>query len=114
MEGGVQQGRSFRLSKDGAGMPDEIQRSMFCPRVQSRAQSLQSKLIAIRRDLHRQPELSNREFRTSSLVADYLKGLGLQVQTGVAHTGVVGLLKGEQAGPVFGVRVDMDALPIQE
>jgi amidohydrolase len=95
-------------------MPEDRNKSMFSARIQSFAQSLQSKLINVRRDLHRRPELSNREFRTSGLVAEYLRGLGLEVKTGVAHTGVVGLLRGEQAGPVLAVRVDMDALPIQE
>src|SRR6476660_1669200 len=95
-------------------MSKVTQNSQFSSRVQSRAHSLQSKLIRIRRDLHRQPELSNREFRTSKLVAEHLKNLGMQVQTAVAHTGVVAVLDGRQEGPTVGVRVDLDALPIQE
>ena len=95
-------------------MPKETRDHAIDPRVQSRAQSLQPKLVGIRRVLHRQPELSNREFRTSKLVAEYLKSLGLKVQTSVAHTGVVAVLIGEHEGPTFAVRVDMDALPIQE
>ena len=59
-------------------MSEGIQNHPIDPRVQSRAQSLQPKLVGIRRVLHRQPELSNREFRTSKLVAEYLKSLGLQ------------------------------------
>lgn len=78
------------------------------------AQSLQPKLVGIRRDLHQHPELSNREFRTAGVVAQYLKSLGLPVQTGVAHTGVVALLEGNHPGPTLAVRADMDALPIQE
>jgi amidohydrolase len=78
------------------------------------AQSLQSKLVEIRRDLHQHPELSNREFRTAEKVATYLRGLGLDVETGVAHTGVVALLEGSLPGPTVAVRADMDALPIQE
>ncbi|MBX7222030.1 MAG: amidohydrolase [Blastocatellia bacterium] len=72
------------------------------------------RLIEIRRDIHQHPELSNREVRTAGLVADFLKKLDLDVQTGVAHHGVVALLHGEQPGPVIGIRADMDALPICE
>ncbi len=75
---------------------------------------LRDQLIHWRRDLHRHPELSNREFRTAALVAHHLQSLGLEVQTGMAHTGVVGLLKGGQPGPVVALRADMDALPITE
>jgi len=82
--------------------------------IQHLAAALQPKLVEIRRDLHQHPELSNREFRTAGIVAEYLKGLGLSVQTGVAHTGVVGLLEGNRPGSTIAVRADMDALPIQE
>ena len=71
-------------------------------------------VIAWRRDLHEHPELSNREFRTSKLVAAHLKKLGLEVQTNVAHTGVVALLKGASPGPTIAMRADMDALPVTE
>lgn len=70
--------------------------------------------MAWRRDIHQHPELGNREFRTAALVADHLRGLGLTVQTGVAHTGVVGLLTGGRPGPVVALRADMDALPVTE
>jgi amidohydrolase len=74
-----------------------------------------AKVIAWRRDIHLHPELSNREFRTSALVAEHLKKLGFDtVRTGVAHTGVVGVLKGARLGPVVALRADMDALPIVE
>ncbi|MCI0622926.1 MAG: M20 family metallopeptidase [Acidobacteria bacterium] len=82
--------------------------------IQQIAESLQPKLVEIRRDLHQHPELSNREFRTANKVAEYLKNLGLSVQTGVAHTGVIGLLEGSRPGSTVAVRADMDALPIQE
>lgn len=71
-------------------------------------------VIAWRRDFHQQPELSNREFRTSKIVAAELKKLGLDVQTGIAHTGVVAILRGSKPGPVVALRADMDALPVTE
>ena len=67
-----------------------------------------------RRDIHQHPELGNRETRTAKLVADHLRSLGIKVQTRVAHTGVVGLLKGKKKGPVVALRADMDALPVTE
>ncbi len=78
------------------------------------AATLEAKVIAWRRDFHQHPELSNREVRTAGRVAEHLKSLGLEVQTGVAHTGVVGLLEGAHAGPVVALRADMDALPVAE
>lgn len=76
--------------------------------------ALQPRVIEWRRDIHQNPELSNREFRTSKLVADHLQRLGLEVQTGVAKTGVVGVLKGGKPGPTIALRADMDALPVTE
>ncbi|OZB05304.1 MAG: N-acyl-L-amino acid amidohydrolase [Idiomarina sp. 34-48-12] len=75
---------------------------------------LEQKVIEWRRDLHQHPELSNREFRTAKVITEHLKKLGLEVQTGVAHTGVVGLLKGAKPGPTIALRADMDALPVTE
>jgi amidohydrolase len=75
---------------------------------------VEQKVIAWRRDIHANPELGNREFRTAKLVADHLRSLGMDVKTGVAHTGVVGLLKGNKPGPVVALRADMDALPVTE
>ncbi len=83
--------------------------------IQTRAAALKTELIEIRRDLHRHPELANRETRTAAKVADYLQQLNLdQITTGVAHTGVVALLNGTRPGPVLAIRADMDALPISE
>jgi amidohydrolase len=72
------------------------------------------KVVAWREDIHAHPELGNREFRTSKLVAEHLTSLGLEVRTGVAHTGVVGVLRGKLPGPVVALRADMDALPVTE
>ena len=76
--------------------------------------AIEPKVVAWRRDIHQHPELGNREFRTSALVAEHLKGLGIEVKTGVAHTGVVGTLVGGLPGPVIALRADMDALPVAE
>jgi len=75
---------------------------------------VESKLIEWRHHIHENPELSNREFKTAEYVAKHLKSLGIEVQTGVAHTGVVGLLKGNKKGKVVALRADMDALPVVE
>jgi len=73
------------------------------------------RMVQIRHQLHQHPELGNREFETAKLIADYLRGLGLdEVRTEVAHTGVVGVLRGGRPGPVVAVRADMDALPVTE
>jgi amidohydrolase len=82
--------------------------------VRARAAALQPKVVAWRRDIHANPELGNREVRTAKLVADHLRALGMEVRTGVAHTGVVGVLKGGRPGGVVALRADMDALPVQE
>jgi amidohydrolase len=71
-------------------------------------------VVAWRRDIHEHPELGNREFRTAALVADHLRELGIEVRTEVAHTGVVGVLRGGRPGPVVALRADMDALPVTE
>jgi amidohydrolase len=78
------------------------------------AQSLLPEVTAWRRDLHQHPELSNREVRTSKFVAAQLKKFGYDVRTGIAHTGVVGTLKGGKPGPKLAIRADMDALPVTE
>ena len=72
------------------------------------------KVIEWRHHIHQNPELSNREFKTAEYVATHLKSLGIEVQTGIAHTGVVGILKGKKSGKVVALRADMDALPVVE
>jgi amidohydrolase len=75
---------------------------------------LESKCINWRHHLHENPELSNREFKTAEFVAKHLRNLGLEVKTNIAHTGVVGILRGSKPGPVVALRADMDALPVKE
>lgn len=82
--------------------------------INTSAAKIESKCVAWRRQLHENPELGNREFKTSKLVADHLRSLGIEVKEGVAHTGVVGILKGGKPGPVIGLRADMDGLPVTE
>lgn len=79
-----------------------------------KAFEIKEKTIEVRRRIHRHPELGFEEYRTSALVVEKLKSLGLDVETGIAGTGVVGLLKGKSESPVLLLRFDMDALPIQE
>jgi amidohydrolase len=89
--------------------------SSLAGHIDAAAKEIESRVIAWRRDIHANPELGNREFRTAGIVAEHLKRLGLdEVRTGVAHTGVVGLLKGALPGPVVALRADMDALPVAE
>jgi amidohydrolase len=83
-------------------------------RLDTAIATLEPRVIEWRRDLHQNPELSNREFRTSKVVAEHLVRLGLEVQTGIAKTGVVGVLKGGKPGPTIALRADMDALPVVE
>ncbi len=83
-------------------------------RIDEAAKNVEPKVIECRRDIHQHPELGNREFRTSKLVADRLRQLGIEVRTPIAHTGVVGVLRGGKPGRVVGLRADMDALPVTE
>lgn len=83
-------------------------------KISKKATSLESKVIAWRRDFHQNPELGNREFKTAEKIAAHLRSLGIEVQTGVAKTGVVGILKGGKPGPVVALRADIDALPVKE
>jgi amidohydrolase len=89
-------------------------RGMTAPQVETRVASVESKVIAWRRDLHEHPELGNRETRTAGIVAEHLRKLGLEVRTGVGVTGVVGVLKGGRPGRAVALRADMDALPVTE
>ena len=82
--------------------------------VHSISEQLEQQVITWRRDIHQHPELSNREFRTAALVAEHLRSLDMEVQTEIAHTGVVGFLRGGKPGPTIALRADMDALPVKE
>ena len=83
-------------------------------KIDALAEKIEPKVIDWRRHFHQNPELSNREFKTAEKVASHLKSLGIKVQTGIAHTGVVGVLKGGKPGPTVALRADMDALPVIE
>jgi amidohydrolase len=83
-------------------------------KISKLSKEVESKVIDWRRHLHENPELSNREFNTAKYIAKHLRGLGIEVQEGVAKTGVVGLLKGDLPGKVVALRADMDALPVTE
>ena len=82
--------------------------------LDSAAASLDARVIEWRRDFHRNPELANRELRTSAKVAEHLRRLGLEVRTDIAHTGVVAVVEGKLPGPTILLRADMDALPVTE
>ena len=88
--------------------------SGFAPPVESSIQSVLPRMIAWRRDFHEHPELSYEEVRTARVVAAHLRSLRMEVRTGVAQTGVVGVLRGGRPGPVIALRADMDALPVTE
>ena len=81
--------------------------------VTAQIDAVMPKVVEWRRDFHQHPELSNQEFRTAKIVADHLRSLGMEVETEVAHTGVVGTLRGGD-GPVVALRADMDGLPVTE
>ena len=82
--------------------------------AQNISKNIEAKVIQWRHEIHQNPELSNREFKTAEKVAAHLRSLGMDVKTGVAHTGVIGLLKGKRPGKVLALRADMDALPVTE
>src|SRR6201996_716500 len=82
--------------------------------VSKKADALEQKIIAWRRDFHEHPELGNHEVRTADIIAKHLRSLGIEVKTGVATTGVVGILVGGKPGPVVALRADMDGLPVTE
>ncbi len=98
-------GGSLMVSAEGATLNE---------RVIAEAKKVESDVIRWRRDFHQNPELGNRETRTAKIVAEHLRSLGMEVREGVAHTGVVGVLKGGKPGPVVALRADMDALPVRE
>jgi amidohydrolase len=86
----------------------------FSSLIESKATAILPKVIEWRRHIHQYPELSNREFKTAEYIIKHLKSLGYEVQSGIAKTGVVGILKGSKPGPVVALRADMDALPVPE
>lgn len=90
------------------------QKNILRTEVSKSALSIEQKVIAWRRDLHQHPELGNNEVRTAGIIAKHLQSLGIEVKTGVAKTGVVGILKGGKPGPVVALRADMDGLPVTE
>jgi amidohydrolase len=97
----------FSEQRGGADMSNQVD-------FKAEAEALREQLVAWRRDFHAHPELAFQEHRSAGLIADRLRELGYQVQTGVATTGVVALLEGQQPGPVVMLRFDMDALPVTE
>lgn len=95
-----------------ASLPGQAQD--WTARITEGVKQVETEIIALRQQIHQYPELSNREEKTAKLVAEHLEKLGLEVTTGIAHHGVVALLKGGRPGPVIAVRADMDALPVTE
>src|SRR5687767_10113028 len=91
-----------------------IAQSSLSAEIDRREKQIAGKVVSWRRDIHAHPELGNRETRTAKVVADHLRGLGIEVRTGIAHTGVVGVLRGGRPGKVVALRADMDALPVTE
>jgi amidohydrolase len=95
-------------------LPAALHAQQYDAAVARAVDRLAPSITEIRHQLHQHPELSNREVRTAGMVAAHLRSLGMEVRTGVAHTGVVGILRGGRPGPVVAVRADMDALPVTE
>ena len=85
--------------------PDELDRL---------AADAQEQVVEWRRWLHQNPELGNREFNTAAYIAEALRELGLEPETGIAHTGVVAVIEGGKPGPMVALRADIDALPVRE
>ena len=90
------------------------QKSNYSELIAKSGDKIEQKVIAWRHDIHQNPELGNREFRTAELITKHLQSLGIELQTKVGITGVVGILKGDKPGPVIALRADMDALPVEE
>ncbi len=93
---------------------NDISKKELKQKIDDLANQVEPKVIEWRRHFHQNPELSNREFKTAEKIEKHLRDLGLEVKTGIAHTGVVGILKGGKPGPVVALRADMDALPVVE
>jgi amidohydrolase len=94
--------------------PAEAQLAELRAEIDREAERLEPQVIEWRRDFYQHPELSNREFRTAEVIEAFLRGLGLEVETGIAHTGVVGVLDTGRPGPTIALRADMDALPVED
>ena len=90
------------------------QRGEFDSRILQSIKKYETAILDARHQIHANPELGNREFETAALVTAHLKKHGIEAKTGVAHTGVIGILRGGRPGPVVAVRADMDALPVTE
>lgn len=97
-----------------AGAEDHGTENRLASEVASRVAEIEPQVIEWRRHFHANPELSNREFETAKRVAAELRDMGIEVRTGIAHTGVVGMLEGGKPGPLVALRADMDALPVTE
>ncbi len=95
-------------------MTGNAQVSDLKTKVDQKALLIESKAINWRHHFHEYPELSNREFKTAAYIEEHLRNLGLEVKTQIAHTGVIGILRGDKPGPVVALRADMDALPVKE
>jgi len=90
------------------------QKNCYEATIKASADKIEQQVIGWRHDIHQNPELGNHETRTSAIIARHLQSLGIEVKTGIAVTGVVGILRGEKPGPVIALRADMDALPVTE
>ena len=88
--------------------------SKLYEKIDEQTDEIFNQVVDWRRHFHQNPELSNREVKTAEYIADYLRELGIKVETDIAHTGVIGVLKGDKKGPVVGLRADIDALPVKE
>ena len=97
-----------------AATPVATESSSLDSAIISGAAFVQPHVVAWRRDIHQHPELANHETRTATLVAEHLRKLGMEVRTGIANTGVIGILKGGKTGGVVALRADLDALPVEE
>jgi amidohydrolase len=97
-----------------AALPTAAAEATLGEQIDALAAQVEPTVVKHRRHFHQNPELSNREFETAKYVAKHLKALGIEVQTGVAKTGVIGVLRGGKPGPVVALRADMDALPVTE
>ena len=97
-----------------AGPEPQTESAALWSRIDQLCRGVEAKVVVWRRDFHEHPELGNTEVRTAGIVAAHLRSLGLEVRTGVAVTGVIGLLRGGKPGPVVALRADMDALPVKE